>query len=433
VIVLKRRKFLQSAAATGAAASLSGCAGIRGFLNGESKGNNQGTSTPEEESENFRVDFIDETGTLGHVAQNYSTDNESDNAVNNYTEEEWQEFEENDIDQEEDRTGGGVWNDGDIADHLEEIQPFVEYTMEMRDDLPGFNPEEVSDSRGTTPQQIRESNLDWAEKLAWGTGFGIQHNLPAVDSGFEGAKTTFPAIEHFARNLLGREDEIETIATLSTEPNTNTDGFTHLTGVLTYTDDEGEFHNKYLESTIGGGTPGVFNSVIREPHESIYSEGGHESAAIPFEYSKAIDSIESEAIYSAEDSWGQAALSRVISGALRGYVDAGGPGQEVDGEEPIDIVDNWNQVVERHDNGAPVTVSPAFGESLENSFDNYDESVEQKFENIGRGITIFYETFKQGAPLGIGGNVEDPEIYKMNIDKMEEAWQSNYQNLSELI
>jgi len=93
------------------------------------------------------VDFEDETGTLGHVAETYTSENGFDTAVNEFTEEEWLAFETNDIDRGEDRIGGGVWNEGDLAEHLDEIQFFVEYTMGMRDDIPGYDPTEITDSR----------------------------------------------------------------------------------------------------------------------------------------------------------------------------------------------------------------------------------------------------------------------------------------------
>ena len=66
---------------------------------------------------------MDEAGTIGHVGDAYSSENESERVVNDYSEDEWQEFEDNDI---------GLWGEGDLTEHLDEMQLFAEYALGMR-------------------------------------------------------------------------------------------------------------------------------------------------------------------------------------------------------------------------------------------------------------------------------------------------------------
>jgi hypothetical protein len=64
-------------------------------------GDSSGTSTftsEEKNPVNFRVDFVDGAGTIQHVAEAYSSENESERVVNNYSEDDWQKFKHSEYD-----------------------------------------------------------------------------------------------------------------------------------------------------------------------------------------------------------------------------------------------------------------------------------------------------------------------------------------------
>lgn len=87
---MNRRSLLSLFGSVGITA-FAGCSTLSDFNDSDSSGTP--TPTPEENPVNFRVDFVDEAGTMQHVADTYSSENESERVVNEYSEEEWQEFE----------------------------------------------------------------------------------------------------------------------------------------------------------------------------------------------------------------------------------------------------------------------------------------------------------------------------------------------------
>lgn len=177
-----RRRALISLSGSAGLTALAGCNTLSNF----DRGNSSGTPTSNEALPvNYRVDFVDEAGTMQHVADAYSSENESERVINEYSETEWQEFEDNDI---------GLWDEGDLTEHLAEMQLFVEYALGMRDDLPGYNPEDQKASwdhgealvpeedridnpeenpssyNNASIQHVRASDLPRAEKLVWAVG-----------------------------------------------------------------------------------------------------------------------------------------------------------------------------------------------------------------------------------------------------------------------
>jgi len=374
--------------------------------------------------------------------------------VNDYSEDEWQEFEDNDI---------GLWDDGDLTEHLDEMQLFVEYALGMRNDLPGYNPENViasydhgesivpEEDRVENPENpaeynnaninhVRDSDLPDAEKLVWAVG--LANNQLDLSSSSAGAHDiVLPVVQHFHDEVLDGESHLNTISTGSMEPETKRD-FTHLMGTLTYEDENGELNLRYFEPTIGGGTPEFMPQVIRHPEESIYADSEANDAVTAYEYSKAVELLENNLIETTRP--GRAAISGTLLADLWGYVDASGMGSESDHPETYEqngvrsdtpLPPNFKEIYEelQGEDGYPVTVSPDFGQSVEENFDDYDREVEQKFENIGRGIQNFYEEYGGMAPLGLGGTVDEPEFYRLGIDKMKEAWETDYNQLSELV
>jgi len=391
---------------------------------------------------------------MQHVADAYSSEDESERIVNEYSEGDWQEFEDNDL---------GLWSEGDLTEHLDELQLFVEYALGMRDDLPGYDPERVSASynhgehlvpqedRVQNPEEnpseynnasirhVRESDLPRAEKLVWAVGMG--NNTLDLSSSSAGAHDiVLPTVEYFHRELLDGGRHLNTISTGSMEPETKRD-FTHLMGTLSYEDENGDLNLRYFEPTLGGGTPEFMPQVIRPPEESIYVDPEADDAVTAFEYTKATEMAGTGLI---EHNNPEKHVDNNLLGNLWGYVDAAGMGSESDHPETYEqngvqssnpLPPNFQEVYRelRGQDGFPVTVSPGFGHSVETDFDNYDREVEAKFESIGRGIQIFYEEHGMMAPLGLGGTVDEPAFYRLSIDKMKEAWNTDYEQLSEIV
>lgn len=443
---MNRRTFLSGLTATAAATSLSGCAAIHRLTGSGGRADNTGqsdeTSTPNGGEETFRVDFVDETDTLGHVAEVYSTEEAYDDAVNEFDQDTWEMMEENDIDE---GNANGLWRDGDLADHLGEIRPFVDYTLGQRDDLPGYDTTQVTGRWGLIDgervtdisiEQVRESDKNWAEKLAWGTGFGVDEILTDVASGYESALTVMPGIEYFADELFEENREVNSIIAGTKEPNTPRTTMDHLSGLMSYRNDEGQLDILHAEPTLGGGLPGSFNHAVGNPNESIYAEESVENAASPVEYRKALRLTREGKINNVEtvDITPEAALSTAMVNTLWNFADEGTMYIEddfQDGEQPP-LVDNPSEVRNAFGGSlGPDYVTPEFGRSVEDHIDAYDETVETKMTNIGRGIETFYQEFGQGTSLGIAGTVEEPEFYRLRIEDMQQVMENAPNNLSQ--
>lgn len=250
-----------------------------------------------------------------------------------------------------------------------------------------------------------------------------------------------PTIEYFHREIVDGERHLNTISTGSIEP-TPSRTFTHLMGTLSYEDENGNLNLRYFEPTLGGGTPEFMPQVIRPPDESIYADPTENHAVTAFEYSKAVDLLESNLIDTERP--GRAVLSTNVLGNLWGYVDAAQMGSESDHPETYEqngikssnpLAQNYKELYRElgGQHGFAATVSPRFAHSVKERFDNYDWEVERKFETIGRGIQIFYETYGSMTPIGLGGTVDEPEFYKLGIEKMKQAWQTDYHSLSALV
>lgn len=349
-------------------------------------------------------------------------------------------MEENDIDEGNSDNGGGVWNDGDLADHLGEIRPFVEYTLGQHDDLPGYNPDELigwgnisGERENLSIRDIRESKEPWAHKLAWGVGFGVDEILPGVASGEESAQTVLPGIEYFTDELLGDEYEIKTVNTGAKEPDTATDNMRHDAGLMAYSQGEGPLNFKHIEPTLGGRLPDAFNHAIGNPEDSIYADPDRENAAWPLHYEKALRLTHDDEINTDTRIPSMSLLSGPIRTTLRSFVDARGMGGEddfQDGEDPIHA-DNIQELRSTFGQLAPTYATPEFGRSIQENFGNYDRDVEEKFEYLGRGIETFYREFGFGTPMAIGGSVDEPELYRLSIDDMQQVMNEAPNDLSQ--
>lgn len=436
--IMDRRTFLTTLASVGTVASLSGCAGIREFLAGGEQTNEDGITPtePQPGPDTFRVDFVDENGALGHVGEGYSTEHEYDNAVNQFTDERWDEFDDNDI------SLGAPVDGPTVESKIDGIQPFVEYALGQRDDIPGYNPGEVTGSWGKINDQrvqditiddIRESDKHWAHKLAWGTGFGVQNEIPEVSSGFESAMTVLPAMEYFTEELLQDSKELYTMHTLSREPQQPTDEMIHSAGLTTYrTNPDQNLAVKHIEPTLGGGLPPWFNHAIGDPDESVYEEDREDTAWAPG-YRKARRLSNEGKINSESDQRPIGLLSAAVTSTLEAFVDTATMAYEVEIEgRQIPIDEDWNEIRGAFGGSAePNYVTPEFGRSFEDAFNQYDQDVQEKFEYLGRGILAFYREFDQGEPFAIGGTVDDPEFYKMGIDDLQDAMETQTNDLSQ--
>jgi hypothetical protein len=401
---MKRRDFLRAALGTGAAMSGAGCLGLGGG-NGNEEDDQVGHRITDEGGEGQyllnRIDFVDQAGTLGQV-DHMSNDQEVDNLVNSYSEGDWEEMDDNDLEVAE-----RILNENDAS--VEEIRPWVEDALNR--DLDEMDTEGVDAPPG--PEEPDE------RALIYGIGRGISDET-LISNSVDAAETIKPLAQKFASEYLDNEffDAWISSATL---PATN-GRFTHLPITVAYSTENG-FNVDYIEDGVPS-TPGLpgDDSSIRGTGESVYSDPDELEYVASFEYGKALEAADQGLIEQEDGGVGdEIHPTRAISTALLGDL--------------WSIVDSTRNDLS-YENGPPngiVThVSKEFGRSIGEAINNPNAEKMQYMENVGRGIQLFYENKDLRSNLAVGGTLEQPDFYEFPDGMKDKLWNFEYDDLSQL-
>ena len=384
---MKRRTFLKGTAGAAGLTSLSGCAS---FLDGDGGGDEpqDGYKAGDEddpvdyapsETNARRVDFIDNTGALGHVAHQDVDDYEGRPVEyeNDHSEANFQEMSDNDI-----QRARRYLNENDSS--IDEIRTFVESEIEE-------SPQGESDERA----------------LVRGIGKGINSET-LIGSSLETSHVIKPLAETFAEEL-SLDENFEAWITGSTIPLTE-GRFAHSLLTISYQED-GELVRDYVEPALPD-TPGLGDSgdeAVRRPESSVYSDPEGLEYLGGYEFSKMIDAAR-EGLVAQEDSMHPMhAVSLGLVGHFRKMIDTATNDINLDYQPP----NGWN-----------VAVTPEFGNSVEEAFyENWNENTKQKMENIGRAMQTFYEEEGGEGYLGFSSTLEEPELYEFSArDGVQAAW-----------
>lgn len=399
---MKRRDFMKGLGAAGAA-GLAGCSQTKGGEDDED--NDIGHHiTDESGGGEFvinRIDFIDQAGTLGQV-DHMSNDQDADDLVNEYSEEQWEEMNDNDLEVAE-----SILSENDSS--VEEIRPWVEDALNRN--LDEMDTEGIDSPPG--PEEPDE------RALIYGIGRGISDET-LISNSVDAAETIKPLAEKFASEYLENEFFNAWISS-ATLPATN-GRFTHLPITAAYSTEKG-FNVDYIEDGVPS-SPGLpsDDSSIRGAGESVYSDPDELEYVASFEYGKALEAADQGLIEQ----------------------EGGGVGDEIHPTRAIStalLADLWNMVDSTrndlsYENGPPngiVThVSKEFGRSVDEAVNNPDAEKAQYMENIGRGVQLFYEERDLRTNLAVGGTLEEPEFYQFPDPMKETLWNFEYDSLSEL-
>ena len=384
---MDRRDFLKAGAATGAAMSWSGCIGILGGNEDEGDGYAGEAVDPEEDDNTgsgHRVDFVDQAENLGQVAESYSSEKEYDKIANNYPEGDWQEMDDNDL-----NVARNTLSDNDSS--IEEIRLHVE-------------------------QEIQNSTEDEPDERAMmrGIGLGIKDDTLVAGS-VDAANILKPLAERFSDEYL-ENNTFEAWITAATIPATE-GRFAHLPITIAY-EHYGEIRTDYVEDGVPD-APGIGENAeaIRSPEESVYADPDEREMVTGHEYRKALEMAQNGQIEEEGRAYSVRAISTALLTSIWNMVDSAQNDLNFDNPPP---------------NGLVTHVSQDFGESAEDAFYSLDEQKLEYMENIGRGMQLFYEEHGGRANLAVGGTVEEPEFYVFPDSNKDEAWNFEYDDISEL-
>lgn len=404
--IMERRDFVRGAATAGIA-SLAGCAD---FLNG---GNRKGGASDDDSYEieepstsDFinRIDFIDQAGTLGQLDQ-VNNDVDADDIVNEYSEEDWERMDTNDLEVARNHLSN---NDSSV----EQIRPWVERALNR--ELPEPQLETIDSPPGPEAPDERA--------IMYGIGKGIQEETTIAGSS-PAAEVLEALTEKFYSDYVesgDQEEVLETWIASATFPQTH-GKFTHLPVAAAYSTEEG-FNADYVEDGAPH-TPGLPDSsdAIRSAEDSVYADSDLVEYLTGFEYEKALRAAEEGVVEQEEGRGDEIHPTRAISTALLG-----------DLWSMVDSTRNDLSYESGPPNGIVTHASKEFGRSVEQAFDNLDAEKLQYMENIGRGIQLFYEKNDLRTNLAVGGTLEQPEFYEFPDGMKEKLWNFNYDSLSAL-
>jgi hypothetical protein len=395
---MERRDFLEGLGLAG----LTGLAGCSGVPGGDSGGDVQKTPEgwePEDVvHEMHRIDFKDRAGTLGQVA-NTTTESEADDISNNYSEGDWQEMNDNDLD-----NAARILENNDSS--VEKIRPWVEQALDR--ELEGYPDIESADAP-PGPEEPDE------RAIMYGIGMGMEEET-AISSSFDSANVLKPLAEHFAEEYLDNE-VVETWITSSAIPATENE-FAHLPVTMAY-EHEGEVKRDYVEPAVPHAISlGDDPQAIRSPEESVYAAEDAREFVTGHEYRKALEMAQNGNIRREENDHPIRAISRVLLGNTWSIVDSARNDISYENPPPHGLVTH---------------VSQEFGRSVEDAFYDLDEEKLQYMGNIGRGMQLFYEEFDGRTNLAVGGTLEEPAFYEFPDGMKEKLWNFRYDgDLSEL-
>ena len=194
--------------------------------------------------------------------------------------------------------------------------------------------------------------------------------------------------------------------------------FAHLPITIAY-QHEGEMRIDYVEDGVPD-APGIGENAeaIRVPEESVYADPDEREMVTGHEYRKALEMSQNGQIEQEGRAHPVRAISTGLLASMRNRIDSAFNDDFSTSEIPP--------------HGLVTHVSQEFGESVEDAFYSLDEQKLEYMENIGKGVQLFYEEHGGRANLAVGGTVEEPEFYVFPDSNKDEAWNFEYDDISEL-
>jgi hypothetical protein len=446
---MRRRTFLRSGFIAGVFVSLAGC-----NTNSDDSGNNNpGSSTQdsietsggaheprddtdeqqtEADPENaVRYFFEDETGALGHLADEETPENYDHTITNSTTEDEYQEMQRNDRSYAEDAASSQTAPNG------QGLNMSVDEMIRRAEEIYN-NPQEHIDTLGYEDLNLAEEDdeivftraLIKASQEAGVSSSGLADIVVAnmaedaveqIQPGFTDFKlSTLPATEPINPNRQGHSGGVRENEWGQELGNS---GFRHMAALLQY-EKNGETELKYAEQTNAVNV-NTFRRVIRDPEFSLYrsnleqdtvdnardSEPGDEGTMFPEHYVTALDYTKARELESSEEN-----ILGLGENNAGGHVSIG----DYIGDTLLELVDDKG--ITGYDNNQDrnldqartamdgTLVSDEFGESLENFVTDPSAEERQYMENIARGMYQIQEQEGWGTSLALTGTIEDPEI-----------------------
>jgi hypothetical protein len=460
---MRRRTFLRNGVITGLSVSLAGC--TTGDSPDETPTGNETTSTQdgtppgtetdepdqteddqqtEEDPETaVRYFFEDETGALGHLADDETPENYDHVITNTATEAEYQEMQRNDRAFAEDAASNQMAPQGEgLTMTVDEMiaraeQIYNNPAQEFEGPIEAYDIDFTEEDNEITftralVKASREAGVDSSGLADIVVSNIAEDAVDEIRPGFDDFKlSTVYATEAINPGYGGEGGAERTNEFNQTYINS---GFLHLPGILQYEKD-GETEVKYVEQTDPLDV-NIFRRVIRDPEFSVYrssleqdtvavsrdSEPGETGSMFPEHYVTAFDydkgrQLESEEVlgFRENESGTLVGLGDRIGETMRQLVDDMG-------------VTGYNNNEDLNlDNARPdwggTLVSDEFGESLEGYITNPTTEKRQYMEKIGRGLFQIRNQEGFGASIALTGTLEDPEILPTDQDTVNQVRQ----------
>ena len=383
---MNRRAFLTSTAVSSVVA-VSGCVGrLRGSDDnaGPAEGVRRDETNSPGDSSAYRIDFVDQAGTLGQVAQPQAVEDDYNNIVNEYSEDGWGEIDRNDLD-----VARSVFDENETT--VGAFRPYIEDQLQD-------SPEGEAAARA----------------LIRGIGWGKNDEV-AISGSVDAAIIVKSLSERFAGDYLDT-DYFQAWITPATIPVVN-GSFAHLPVTIAY-EHEGDLRRDYIHDAVLS-APGVGENEepIRRPENSVYADPGEMEMVTGHEYRKALKMAERGEIAEEGDVHPIRAVSSAVLANLWNIVDSAQNDFSFENPPPHGLV---------------VHISQEFGRSVEDAFYDLTEQRLGYMENVGRGMQLFYEMFDGRSNLAVGGRLDTPEFYIFPDSKKETAWNFEYDDISEL-
>ena len=439
---MRRRAFLRTGTAVGLTITIAGCntssddSGNGGTDSSPSSASEEpagGTDSDGEDDQQAEADpenavryfFEDETGALGHLADDEAPENYDHTITNSTTESECQEMQRNDRQYPEGLEDGQLTMSVDqMITRTEEIynNPTEHLDAERAETL-GIDLLEEDDEILFTRALIKasqEAGVDSSGLANIVVSNVAEDAVEHIQPGFSNFKlSTLPATEAISLDRQGHSGGVRETEFGDEYGNS---GFRHMAGLLQY-EKGGETKTKYAEQVESvDATPTFFHS-IRDPEESIYrvgldqeivnTTGGGNGIRFPEHYVTALEYSKARELESSDDNilgmgentvGGINSIGDYIGVVLYELVDDMG----ITGYNNNPDRDLSSSIDEAALDGT--LVSDGFGESLEEFITNPSSEERQYVENIARGMYQIQEQEGWGTSLSLTGTIEDPEI-----------------------
>ncbi|MXR40421.1 hypothetical protein GRX01_03495 [Halobaculum sp. WSA2] len=451
---MRRRGFLRTGLVTGLSIGLAGC-----NANTDDPSDSATSTPPTQESDeqisqetvtqqedgteeqpteeapttSNRYFFKDETGALGHLADDNIPDNSNHVITNEMTDAEFREMQRNDRQYPEGLEQGQITMSVDkMITRAEEIyQKPTEHLDTERAETLGVNLTDEDDEITFTRALIKasqEAGVDSSGLANIVVANIAEDAINQIQPGFNGYKlSTLPATEAIDPASQGHAGGVRETEFGDEYGNS---GFRHMPALLQY-QKNGETQLKYAEQTDAIDVRPILKHAIRDPENSIYrasldqetvnTTGGGRGIRFPEHYVTALDYTKARELEASEEnvlgfekngSGTLVGLGDQIDEALRHLIDDMGV-TGYNNNEDLDLE------TARPDWGGTI-VSEEFGDSLENHITNPDSKVRQYTENVGRGLYLIRNEMGMSTSLALIGTLANPEFLPTDQDTVNQ-------------